>query len=203
MSMRKRTRPTERNTVRSWFNRFAFKGMVLAGVCGITWLNLTGFCYSQLRYVSDEELIEKALISDWRGMMEIAAEKNPDKKSISMSQFVRNTRIWGVVGGRGLSHAFDLSTGYILPRHRPGIYRFISFYYFMISLVFDVGDGKEPYRVWGRNLDKCGAPYNKGYSDSVNNQDRVEDGWGLRRIVERDDKILISKDAQMPRELKK
>lgn len=201
--MRKRTPPTEHIAVRSWFNRFAFKGMVLAGVCGITWLNLTGFCYSQLRYVGDEELIQKTLISDWRKIMELAAARNPERKTISMSQFVRNMRVWGRVGRRSFSEAFRVDTGYMLPRDPRGVFRFFGYYYFMLGIVFDVGVGKEPYSIWLRNMDSCGAPYGDGYSDSLNDDKSIDKDWGLRRLVERDDKILISKDAQMPRELKK
>ncbi len=58
--------------------RFPTLALALIMLCGVTWLNLTGFCFSQLRYVSDDELIEKALTSDWREIMEIASQIYPD-----------------------------------------------------------------------------------------------------------------------------
>jgi hypothetical protein len=176
-----------------WKRRITF----LIGLSAITWLNLTGFCYSQFRYVSVEELIEKALVSDWREIMKIAAQKNPDKKSISMSQFLRNTRVWARVGGREFQEALSFDSGATMPHFSPGVYRFLGCYQLYVAIVFDVGVGKEPYELWGHVFDDCSRSVSDGYSDSVNSRDHISKDWGLRRLIEVNDKILISKDEMV------
>jgi hypothetical protein len=180
--------------------RFPIMGAVFILLGGFTWLNLTGFCYSQFRYVSDEELIEKALMSDWREIMELSAQKNPDKKSVSMSQFLRNTRVWGRVDGRNPSEAFSMDTGDAKPHYPPRAYRFFGLYYAFVAIVFDVGVGKEPYRLWGHVFDKCSYSYSAGYSDSANNREHLLDNWGLRRVTEINEGVSISHDELIPAE---
>ena len=132
----------------------------------LLWLNTTGFCYSEWRYVSDEEMIQTTLHRDWREAANIMAVHQPKLQSGSLEELLGKTPMWGKVVDRQMSlRARELFSTDIDVGAQPQILRPLGLYRVTVLLAFELKSGTDQYFVWRRLFGPCGPKYTKRTSD--------------------------------------
>ena len=127
----------------------------------LLWLNTTGFCYNEWRYLPDEEIIQTTLRKDWREAANIMAVHQPKLQSGSLEELLGKTPVWGQVASRQISlkrlFSSDIETGSPFQ-----VFRLIGIYRVTAILVFELESGQDRYFVWHRLYSQCGPSGTRG-----------------------------------------
>lgn len=132
------------------------RALFAAVVAVLIYLNITGFCYNQFRYLSDEEIMT-ATLKDWDWYKTRAGFKARGLlEAKTIEELTALAPVYAQVSGRRLSphYLFRTEPGVELP---PQIFRAIGAYRILGSIIIDTGQPRNRYHIFFRKFHQCGA----------------------------------------------